>query len=299
MTRGSNGLELSVGPDQLARMQDLSQRLWSWSSRWHAGELTSFWHEVGAPAASWRAASWSIGSETVAWAWSKAPGRLDLQVDPARLEVVDEVLAWFDDSRGGAPGVITIADVETELLDALAARGWQTNKSRVHHSHLRLDLADLSPAPSLPTDVQVHAVDADLIATRADLQAEVFGTASSTSDTPADAYARLVAEPLYQSGLDRLVTRDGESAAFCLGWMDGTSPVVVLEPVGTHSAHRRQGLATSAILATLYAARRIGARHARICARVDPDDDAAIRAYRRLGFESCARNIDLVHPGGT
>jgi len=42
------------GEAQLRRMQGMAGRLWSWSSRWHPGELAAFWWEHGGPLPSWR-----------------------------------------------------------------------------------------------------------------------------------------------------------------------------------------------------------------------------------------------------
>nr|WP_246401247.1 GNAT family N-acetyltransferase [Jiangella mangrovi] len=101
--------------------------------------------------------------------------------------------------------------------------------------------------------------------------------------------------PSYRPALDQLVLApDGSPAAAALAWLDERSGVAVLEPVGTAPGHRRRGLAAAAAHAALRAARDLGGRGARVCARGDDDAPAARAAYEALGFRVYARNVRLV-----
>lgn len=288
-----------TGPGQLGRMQELASRLWSWSSRWHPGELTWFWWEGGGPASESRAATWQRDGTTVAWAWVKVPGRLDLQLDPAHPDLLEPVLAWFRETVGDRPRVITVVDGETHLIDALAARGWVLDRSGAFFAHLRLDLADLPAQRSLLPGMTLRSVrgeqDAEL---RAALHRAAFSPQGG-DEPSADGYRRLMQDDQYRSELDWVVEApDASPAAFCLSWIDDAHPVAVLEPVGTDPRHRRRGLARAAIIASLGVAADLGARHARVCARGDGGDAAAITAYESIGFRSYARNVRLVSPQG-
>jgi GNAT superfamily N-acetyltransferase len=76
-------------------------------------------------------------------------------------------------------------------------------------------------------------------------------------------------------------------AAFCTAWLDGANAAGLLEPVGTHPAHRRRGLARAVCLDALRALRDAGAR----TAEVGFGTEAALATSRSLGFARCADDL--------
>ncbi|PZF80911.1 GNAT family N-acetyltransferase [Jiangella anatolica] len=261
-----------------AALRELAGRLWSWSSRWHPGELT--WLCAEHPDA--RLAHWRHAGRVVAWAWARGT-RLDLQLDPAHRGLLDELLAW-----SGA-GTVRVLDAETWLVDELLARGLQRRDDGPFFVHLRRPLDDLPPATPLPAGYALRPADA---AARAAVHSAAFSTTMSEA-----AYREVMRGPAYRAELDALIVGpDGSPAAAALAWLDGRSGVAVLEPVGVHPEHRRRGLATAAALAVLRAARELGARDARVCARGDDGYPAPRAAYEALGFRAYARNLRLVRP---
>lgn len=288
-------LEVLTGTDagQLRRMQELARGRWGWSSRWHPGELAAFWWEHGGPRPGWRVATWTVGRRTVAWAWVRTPGRLDLQVDPAHLDVLPAVLEWFAADDGPGPRAVTVLDAETWLVDPLAEAGFRPAPDGPYFVHLRRGLGDLAAPPPRPAGFTLRPVrGAEDAALRAALHSAAFGGTVAAAD-----YRALMADPSYRPELDRVVeASDGTPAAFCLGWLDATSGVVVLEPVGTDPRYRRLGLARAAVHATLAAATDQGATAARVCARGDDGAPAARATYESLGFRRYARNVRLVTP---
>ncbi|SDU85884.1 GNAT family N-acetyltransferase [Jiangella alkaliphila] len=274
-----------AGPAQLAAMQALASRLWSWSSRWHPGELAWFWCEHGRPDPSWRLAHWRHGDRVVAWAWARA-GRLDLQLDPAHLALTERIVAW-----SGATSV-TVLDAETALAADLARHGYLRQDDARFFAHLRRPLAGLPDVPTLPNGYTLRPVagPADAAA-----RAAVHAAAFDVTMTEAG-YRGVMRAPSYRPELDWLVLApDGTPAASALAWVDGE--IAVLEPVGTDPRHRRRGLAAAATLAALSAASDLGAKHARVCARGDDGYPAARAAYEALGFRAYARNVRLARPG--
>jgi ribosomal protein S18 acetylase RimI-like enzyme len=275
-----------AGPEQPAAMRELATRLWSWSSRWHPGELAWFWCEHGGPDTAGRLARWEHGGRVVAWAWARG-GRLDLQVDPAHLALTEPILGWF----GGR--TVTVLDAETGLIGALAAHGYERRADGPFFVHLRRSLADLPEPAPLPHGYTLRPVSGPAdAAARAAVHRAAFTATLSTA-----AYRGLMRTPPYRPGLDQLVLApDGIPAASALAWLDDDSGVAVLEPVGTAPGHRRRGLAGAASLAALRAAKDLGARAARVCARGDAAHPAARAAYEALGFRVYARNVRLVRP---
>ncbi|TDC49488.1 GNAT family N-acetyltransferase [Jiangella ureilytica] len=275
-----------AGPEQPAAMQSLAARLWSWSSRWHPGELAWFWCEHGGPNPSRRTAHWTHDGRVVAWAWTRSGG-LDLQLDPAHPDLLPELLDWAG-SRW-----VTVLDAETALLAALARHGYEPQDGGPFFAHLRRSLTnptDLPGPPPLPRGYTLRPVSGPADApARAAVHRAAFGARLSTAG-----YRALMRTPLYRPGLDWLVVApDGTPAASALAWLDDESGVAVLEPVGTAPGHRRRGLAVAAAAAALRAARHLGARDARVCARGDDGAPAARAAYEALGFRTYARNVRL------
>jgi GNAT superfamily N-acetyltransferase len=86
----------------------------------------------------------------------------------------------------------------------------------------------------------------------------------------------------YRSELDRVaVDADGTVVAHCTAWLDERARSGLLEPVGTHPAHRRRGLATACCLDALRTLAAAGATTAQVsCESGAP----ACTAYRHAGF---------------
>lgn len=278
-----------LGAEQLRRMQELAGRLWSWSSRWHPGELAALWWEHGGPSPGSTVATWAVDGRTVAWGWARPAGRLDLQVDPAYGDALHEVLEWS--AAGTGPRTVTVLDAETALLERLRDAGYTQGEDAPFFVHLRRGLHDLGAPPAVPAGFALRAVrGVEDAAPRAALHSAAFGGATST-----ESYRSLMRDPGYRPGLDWIVEApDGTPAAFCLSWWDEASGVVVLEPVGTGPRFRRLGLARAAAFASLAAAAELGATHARVCARGDDGAPAARATYESLGFRTYARNVRLI-----
>lgn len=274
-------------------MQVLAERLWSDASRWHLGELVWFQH-IGR--AEWRTCLWEYGEQVVAWAWVKLPGQLDLQIDPAHIDLAAEILRWFDDVAEGDGRTVTVLDAEADLIHVLRRDGYQEQTTGPYFIHLQRSLADL-PEPRIPDGYTLRSVRGE---SDAGARAAVHRAAFSRPDRPpsgvsADGYLQIMRAWPYRAELDWLVEApDGTPAASCLGWLDAHNRVAVLEPVGADPGHRRRGLASAASLAALRTARRLGAESARVCARGDDDYPSARATYEALGFRRYARNVTFV-----
>ncbi|NJN18040.1 MAG: GNAT family N-acetyltransferase [Oscillochloris sp.] len=96
-------------------------------------------------------------------------------------------------------------------------------------------------------------------------------------------YRNVQRAPLYRRDLDLVaVAADGEFAAFCTLWFDDMTRSAALEPVGTHPAHQRKGLARALISEGLRRVRDCGAT---LCT-VGSYSDAAGACYAAVGFDS-------------
>lgn len=98
----------------------------------------------------------------------------------------------------------------------------------------------------------------------------------------------------YQANLDLVaVAPDGTLAAFCVGTIDHEENRRTgrregwTEPIGTHPAYRRQGLARATILTALHRLRDQGLRAAVLGCR--SDNPGARQLYQSLGYREVAR----------
>lgn len=262
----------------LPRMQALAARLWSPESRHHPGQLA--WSAAyGEPEALGLGPAFLVDD---AWAWLESADWLEVcGTDPDAVRaVVGAALAVSADE-------VTASTLETEtvVVDVLLDHGF-TEVGSPWFTHHLLDLADL-PDVAVPAGYNVRAVRAGEHELRSKVHRDAW---SPTSKVTARAYERLMATPPYRPATDHVVVApDGEWVASCCVWLDETTGVALVEPVGCVDAHARRGLATAASVSALTAARDLGATTGLVCPRGDDDYPAPARLYRRIGFVPGAR----------
>ena len=284
-----------MNDDDLARMQELASRTWSRSSRQHPGQLAwSARYAEGADAGPVR--FWTEHGEVAGWAWAEDPLWLELCVDaadPHATDVAREAVAWFLDAAPTEPTRTMVLESEQLLLDVLGEAGFLPEKGP-WFTHHHLDLGRLAPVPDV-AGYRVRAVREGEAVPRAACHRVAWSAPGSASAVTTAAYDGLMRTSPYRLDLDLVaVSGDGEWAASCLAWLDETTGVVLLEPVGCAPAHRRQGLAAAVSLAALHAAREAGATEALVCPRGDQAYPAPRALYRGLGFEPGERTVTLV-----
>jgi mycothiol synthase len=160
-------------------------------------------------------------------------------------------------------------------------------------------LADLGYTPDGEAEI-LYAYDLERVPHEAPLPAS-FALHDARQHTDRVARARLrwrvfhpgveadaVPEPImhrqrsYDPELDLVVTAPGgEPVAFAVGWIDPETRIGEVEPVGTHPAYLRRGLARAAVTACFARMRERGARWAHIASAAEPA--VANRLYRSLG----------------
>ena len=262
----------------LPRMQALASRTWTPESRHHPGQLA--WSAAyGEPDVLDLGPAYVLDD---AWAWLESLDWLEVcGTDPAAVDaVVTAALA-------GAADEVTASTLETEavVVGVLAGHGF-TEVESPWFTHHHLDLADL-PAVDLPNGYAVRAVRSDEAEARAAVHRAAW---SPTSRVTTAAYARLMTTAPYRPELDHVVVGpDGEWVASCCVWLDPTTGVALVEPVGCVAEHGGRGLATAASVSALTAARDAGATTGLVCPRGDDAYPGPARIYRRIGFVPGAR----------
>ena len=241
---------------------------------------------------------WEHGDgQLIGWTFVRANGSLNVFVAPGHADVafIDEMLAVVDETaRAAVAAGDPAGSLHTYAIDparsaedrALAAglerRGFVATLET--GGFLRRDLAE-SPDPVLPAGYRLATVETPAqVLGRVETHRAVF----APSEVTLGAYKRVRRTWPYRAELDCIVeTDDGGVAAFCTAWIDVEQSLGLLEPVGTHPAHRRQGLGRAVCLSALAALRSAGASAAEVAFA----SEAALALYRSLGFEWSAAEL--------
>ncbi|WP_231372243.1 GNAT family N-acetyltransferase [Terracoccus sp. 273MFTsu3.1] len=281
------------GPADLRAMQGHASRLWTPDSRFHPGQLA--WSRYYRPVDPMglddgeAIAFWTDGGEVVGFGWAEAPDWLELQVDPARPDVAEAVVDWFEevsDARTQA-ALVMEGDVAEQ---ALAAAGFEPRTDEPFFTHHVLDLADLPPVPDVPGYTFRH-VERHEARTRAAVHAASWSDVGP-SKVDERAYEQLMAAWPYRHDLDWVaVDADDTMVASALVWLDPAHAAGLVEPVGCVPEHRGRGLAGAVTLAALHRAAEVGASVAQVSPRGDDDYPGPQRLYRALGFRPRARTV--------
>ncbi|WP_051760102.1 GNAT family N-acetyltransferase [Herbidospora cretacea] len=256
-------------------MQELTSRLWFPGARWHVGDLAWGLRQHAGREHEWPTKVWRSDGEVVAWGWAELPGHLNLQA-------VDEhwagaVLDWF--GQVAEPESVVVSSAEPHLMRAVEARGF-VQVEGPFFLHLVRDLERL-PEPR----AACHPVTD--VAGRVRAHREAFYPSRVTEES----YRNVQGTSPYRRELDVVADVDGETAAYCLAWLDDARRAVLIEPVGTVPDHRGKGLARDVCLAALRAARDLGAEIATVSPRGDDGWPIPARLYRSMGFAQVARTV--------
>jgi ribosomal protein S18 acetylase RimI-like enzyme len=277
----------------LRAMQDLVQRVWSRDTSWHIGDLA--WQRASNPhlAHTWRTALWEEGGEVMAWGWVELPDVLNLVVDPARPELADAVIAWFEQAGEGERLSCMVLETERHLVAALERAGYMPDRDAPYfsHHHMTLDALDSPVTPDGFILRHVHADEAERRAASHRAAWSDFGPSRMTTE----GYTALMATRPYRPELDWVVEGpNGDFVATALGWLDEVNRVGLLEPVGCAPDYRRRGFARAVNLATLRAMRAAGAEWAIVNPRGDEGYPIPGKLYRSIGFQPGARTVTYV-----
>lgn len=282
-----------TGPDDLRAMQRLCSRVWAPEARFHPGQLA--WSRYFLPVEPDRPpngeaiAAWWDGEEVVGLGWAEADDWLEVQVDPAYGALVADVVDWFE-GWSAAPS-LSVMTMEGDASEAaLHARGYQAQQASWYFRHHLLDLRALPPAPPTPGYV-LRSVEPHEAAERAACHRAAWSD-DAPSRVTAESYGALMHAWPYRCDLDWVAVDDaGQLVASALVWLDPTTGVGLLEPVGCAPAHRGRGLAGAVVLAALHHLRRLGARTAMVSPRGDDGHPGPQRLYQSLGFRPGARTL--------
>ncbi|CAA9536288.1 MAG: hypothetical protein AVDCRST_MAG73-1491 [uncultured Thermomicrobiales bacterium] len=237
---------------------------------------------------------WFANDDLVGFAY---PGKdeVDLMVHPDHRAIEDAMLAWAEARR---VETATTARVEgpigfnawsfatdTSREDTLRRRGYAKQEGEFLCFRARALEAPV-PEPAPPPGYAVrHVRGEDDLARRVAVHRNAFAPSRMT----AAKHRAVMASPTYRPDLDLVAEApDGSFAAFCIVWFDPDNRIGVFEPVGTHSAHRRRGLATALLCAGMRRLQSLGARVAHVNSWAVAPPAAAL--YDAAGLTEIGRN---------
>lgn len=275
------------------------------------GELAWNWGKGhAADGASWRRRLWFDGGDLVAWGWAQLPRRvrrddgsvkdvtgayLAHQVHPDHAELVDEVIDWYDTTAAGLVRTVLPGAADEFALRRWAAHGYETDPAALGDtgSWTQLNERDLTDVeePALPDGFRFRT--ADEAGPEAAVRAHV--DAWSPSTYTAESYEGVRKTSAYRGDLHILVEApDGTMACSAILWLDQVNRTAEFEPVGTHPAYRRRGLARAMLLHGLHRARAAGATHATVACLGAPGHPGARGLYYSVGFRQVSRDAPLI-----
>jgi len=241
--------------------------------------------------------------EVVGWVYLRSFGGFNVFAAPGRANdaLLDEMLATIDSlaeasvAAGDPPiglytyGVdVTRSDEDRALAAVLERHGFRAAPA---NGGVLTRALDQLPDVALPPGCRLGWVETpEQLLGRVAAQQAAFAPA----DLTVERYRRVTRTWPYRPDLDRIVLNEaGEVVAFCTAWLDETNAAGLLEPVATHPAHQRRGLARAVCLDALRALRAAGAK----TAQVGYASAAGAATYRSLGFAEGA--ADTVYRRGT
>ena len=285
--------ECSVA-EALPQMQALTSRIWSRESRHHPGQLAwSYAYGLPEDLGHGPVALLRRYGAVVAWAWAESDDWLEICVDPSALDAGDAAVAWFLERAGERAVRTMVLDAEEHVIAMLDRAGFVVDADLPWFTHHFLELA---ATPELGVEgYTLRHVEPHEAAARAACHRDAW---SATSKVSTAAYERLMRTPPYRHDLDWVaVAGDGRMVASVCVWLDATTGVALVEPVGCVPEHRGQGLAGAVSAAALRAARAAGATTGMVCPRGDDGYPVPLQVYQRIGFQPGPRTVTFVRPG--
>lgn len=253
----------------------------------HPGDLGWFWR-FGADATAAAVRTWSRDGETLAVGMLDDPVSLRLTTAPDAALDEELALQLARDVTDPKRGVLPPGRVSVEMTMGLLARellvqdGWNPGAP---WTPLRRDLAEPIKDPGVRIEVTGPA--------RAHVRTAVQ-RASFDSSTFTDERWRLMAAGAPYADARCLVAYDdaGHAVAAATVWSAGPGRPGLLEPVGVHRDHRRQGHGRAISVAAAAALQALGSSSAIVC--TPSSNVGAVATYRSAGYRPLPETRDLV-----
>lgn len=223
-----------------------------------------------------------------------------LQIHPIHRHLELEMIRWIVEhdrsarrTESEAPLQVCAMDTDRTRATHLTAHGFAPHGpvNRISRRAVRLRV----PPISLPPGYTLRAVrleDPEELSRLANTLNATFCRSKWTADN----VRVLTKAPMYRSEMDLLIVGpEGDIAAFTTVWVDSHHRTAIFEPVGTHPAHRRRGLARALLATALQRLQDLGIDTAETSSV--PTNTPALGLYRQIGFEHAGDEVAWRHAG--
>lgn len=243
----------------------------------HPGDLGWFWRS-GAEATAAAIRTWSRNGRILAIGLLDGPALLRLTITPDAQQEEELARQLIEDVTEPERGVLPEgkADIEAPVgalvQDLLCEDGWNSEEP---WTPLRRDLTEPVNAPGM----RIEVVGPE----RAHVYAAVHRAAFDGSRFTDERWHAMAAGSPYADARCLVAYDDrGNAVAAVTVWSAGPGRPGLLEPMGVHRQHRRQGYGEAISVAAAAALQELGSSSALVCT---PSANAgAIATYRSAGF---------------
>ncbi|MEV6077552.1 GNAT family N-acetyltransferase [Streptomyces sp. NPDC052069] len=243
----------------------------------HPGDLGWFWRS-GAEATASAIRTWSRNGRILAIGLLDGPALLRLTITPDAQQEEQLARQLIEDVTEPERGVLPEgkADIEAPVgalvQDLLCEDGWNSEEP---WTPLRRDLTEPVNAPGM----RIEVVGPE----RAHVYAAVHRAAFDGSRFTDERWHAMAAGSPYADARCLVAYDDrGNAVAAVTVWSAGPGRPGLLEPMGVHRQHRRQGYGEAISVAAAAALQELGSSSALVCT---PSANAgAIATYRSAGF---------------
>jgi GNAT superfamily N-acetyltransferase len=225
------------------------------------------------------------GSDIGAIGYLEAPDALWLTIDPARLfdrelarVIADGALefGWTSISAAGSPAVVR---------GALGAKGFRIDPDPWLHLWRPLSDADIREHPGVISSTSSESTIQQRIA----VQVSAF----SNSTFNREKWEQMSQGPAFRAELDLVaVNEEGIGVSALTAWFQGEDACGMIEPMGTHANHRRQGHGRRVLEASFAELRKLGASSVRVY--TPRNNLAAVATYHHAGFVTIDYDTTLI-----
>ncbi len=255
-----------------------------WEGQWYWGDVASSL-EWAASIRLWETEQGEIVGATHA----DYPGSAAIQVHPDYRRIEEEMIEWAEshltkaNEAGQRQLEVEAHDYDAALQALLARRGYTQTDSCGYQRRRPLD-APILPPPATPgyTLRNLQPGMDDCVR-----YTEALGSVWSHSRSTVEGVARFQTSLSYRPELHLVAeATDGSLAAFAGFTVIEANRTAVIEPVGTHPAHRRKHLAQALIIEGLHRLQPLGVEMVYLGTG---NDEAANRLYEQAGFTHADR----------
>jgi ribosomal protein S18 acetylase RimI-like enzyme len=262
-----DGLQLNIRPfdrdRDLAAVLDLVGRSRARADPggiFHPGGLQWWLRRIGR--AGFDVAVMSDGETIVAFALRDGTDVI-VQADLAHADERLELLVWLERRARETPEpelLVSVAEEDEGLHRAVLERGYEPSE---HYGYeLVYDLTTDPGRPELPPGFEMISLAPELTDAYVDLHRASWSRPNLPSTYDRRQHDVVTAMPDFRYELVPIVaTSEGALAAYCMSWWDPRTTSVEIEPLGTHPAFRRNGLARAIVREVLRRGWALGAQY--------------------------------------